>query len=230
MKRLFPSHVPTTRPQKTLLGLSSAVLGFIDPTRTSHVARLGETTSCGALARMRDVMLESEEGRQILAERPCFKTWADPQRLVLSCPDGSLGNAFGRFMLREQLDPLSRADVRFVDDEELAYVMKRYREVHDVWHVLLGFDNVTVESEIGLKWAEWAATGLPMPGFAALVGPLRVAPRHWPRIAGQIVPWVGRNAKPLSKLIGVYYEKHMHKDLVLFRASLGLSPPAHSLN
>ena len=31
-----------------------------------------------------------------------------------------------------------RAQVRFVDDPELAYVMLRYRQVHDFWHVLAG--------------------------------------------------------------------------------------------
>ncbi len=31
-----------------------------------------------------------------------------------------------------------RPSVRFVDDEELAYVMRRYRECHDYLHVLTG--------------------------------------------------------------------------------------------
>ncbi len=34
----------------------------------------------------------------------------------------------------------SRAHVRFVDDPELAYVMQRYRQVHDFWHVLSGLE------------------------------------------------------------------------------------------
>jgi ubiquinone biosynthesis protein Coq4 len=34
--------------------------------------------------------------------------------------------------------PDSRLPVQFVDDIELAYVMQRYREVHDLFHTLLG--------------------------------------------------------------------------------------------
>jgi ubiquinone biosynthesis protein Coq4 len=34
--------------------------------------------------------------------------------------------------------PDSRLPVQFVDDVELAYVMQRYREVHDLFHTLLG--------------------------------------------------------------------------------------------
>lgn len=36
------------------------------------------------------------------------------------------------------MTPDSRAEVKFVDNEELAYVMLRYREVHDLLHTLLG--------------------------------------------------------------------------------------------
>jgi len=38
-----------------------------------------------------------------------------------------------------------------VDDERLAYVMRRYREIHDFSHTLLGL-NITVEEELALKW------------------------------------------------------------------------------
>lgn len=38
--------------------------------------------------------------------------------------------------------------MKFVDDEELAYVMQRYREVHDLLHTLLGMPtNMLGESE-----------------------------------------------------------------------------------
>lgn len=42
------------------------------------------------------------------------------------------------FVIDQHVTPDSRADVKFVDDEELAYVMQRYREVHDLLHTLLG--------------------------------------------------------------------------------------------
>lgn len=42
------------------------------------------------------------------------------------------------FCLFQRVTPDSRADVKFVDNEELAYVMQRYREVHDLLHTLLG--------------------------------------------------------------------------------------------
>lgn len=36
------------------------------------------------------------------------------------------------------MSPDSRLPVRFVDDVDLAYVMQRYRETHDLLHTILG--------------------------------------------------------------------------------------------
>ncbi len=44
---------------------------------------------------------------------------------------------------------------RFVDDEELAYVIRRMREVHDFWHVLFGC-HTNVFGELALKALEFA--------------------------------------------------------------------------
>jgi ubiquinone biosynthesis protein COQ4 len=36
------------------------------------------------------------------------------------------------------LTPDTRHPVAFIDDVELAYIMRRYREIHDLTHVTLG--------------------------------------------------------------------------------------------
>jgi ubiquinone biosynthesis protein Coq4 len=38
----------------------------------------------------------------------------------------------------QKVTPDSRLQVQFVDDVELAYVMQRYREAHDLFHAVLG--------------------------------------------------------------------------------------------
>jgi hypothetical protein len=38
----------------------------------------------------------------------------------------------------QKVTPDSRLPVQFVDDIELAYVIQRYREVHDLFHTVLG--------------------------------------------------------------------------------------------
>lgn len=43
-------------------------------------------------------------------------------------------------MKLHKLDVDGRASIKYIDDPELAYVMLRYRQVHDFWHVLSGLD------------------------------------------------------------------------------------------
>lgn len=47
-----------------------------------------------------------------------------------------------------------RPPVRFLDDEELAYVATRAREVHDFWHVLFGCHTNNF-GELALKAVEF---------------------------------------------------------------------------
>lgn len=150
MKRVgqkYVGHIPTTFGQKIVLGCASGLLSILDPRRVEQVARLGEVTGGIALCRMRDRMRGNEVGRLILKERPLLKRDICMEH-VLALPEGTFGREYGEFMRYNGLDPHSRNDVRYVDDEELAYVMMRYREVHDLWHVLFGVTQVSVEREV----------------------------------------------------------------------------------
>ena len=42
---------------------------------------------------------------------------------------------------------------------DVAYVIARYRQVHDFWHVLCDLPP-TVLGEIALKWFEWAEVSI----------------------------------------------------------------------
>ena len=43
----------------------------------------------------------------------------------------------GFSVILQGYSPNERAEVKYVDDSELAYVMQRYRELHDFLHTLL---------------------------------------------------------------------------------------------
>lgn len=77
----------------------------------------------------------------------------------------------------QEVSPDSRAPVHFVDDPDLAYVMLRYRQVHDLLHSLLGMPT-SMLGEVVVKWFEAIQTGLPMCTSAALFGPIRLRPRY----------------------------------------------------
>ncbi|KAH6688813.1 ubiquinone biosynthesis protein Coq4, partial [Leptodontidium sp. MPI-SDFR-AT-0119] len=51
-----------------------------------------------------------------------------------------------------------RDSVQYIDDEECAYVMQRYRECHDIVHSVLGIPGAFVEGEVALKSFEFMNT------------------------------------------------------------------------
>lgn len=119
----------------------------------------------------------------------------------------------------------SAPQVRFIDDPELAYIMQRYRECHDFYHVLLGFP-VSVSAELVVKWFELANMGLPVAFLSSVFGPLRLKSDRRRRLVSTYLPWAlrsGANAKPL---IGVRWEERWTMQIADLRKELGvLEPP-----
>ncbi|XP_061289668.1 ubiquinone biosynthesis protein COQ4 homolog, mitochondrial isoform X3 [Bos javanicus] len=179
---LYPEHIPTSVLQKVLLAAGSAGMALYDPYRHDMVAVLGETTGRRTLKVLRDQMKRDPEGAQILQERPRISLSTLDMGKLRSLPEGSFGRAYlhfldvnvasGRGMTR--VSPDTRAPTRFVDDEELAYVIQRYREIHDMLHTLLGMPT-NILGEIVVKWFEAVQTGLPMCVLSALFGPIRLS-------------------------------------------------------
>ena len=80
------------------------------------------------------------------------------------------------YLFFQQIHPDDRPPVKFVDDPELAYVMVRYRETHDLVHTLLGMPTHLL-GEIIVKWVEALHTGLPMCITGAMLAPVRLGPK-----------------------------------------------------
>ncbi|XP_068270021.1 ubiquinone biosynthesis protein COQ4 homolog, mitochondrial isoform X3 [Nyctibius grandis] len=144
--QLYPGHIPTSPLQKALLAAGSAAMALYDPYRHDMVAVLGETTGFFALPKLRDKMKHHPEGYRILQERPRIRLSTLDMAGLRGLPDGSLGREYVRFLEDNKVSPDTRMPPKFVDDEELAYVIQRYREVHDLMHTLLGMPTNMLES------------------------------------------------------------------------------------
>ena len=155
------------------IACESALTALMNPTRQDAVAALGEVTGLGALEEMRNNMLLSQTGRQILRERPMINSSTIDLDKLGNLPQNTFGFKYVEFLKVHQISPDTRTLVRYVNDEELAYVMTRYRQIHDLWHCLTQIP-ITVEGELGLKVFEYLQTGLPMTALASAFGPLRL--------------------------------------------------------
>ncbi|KAM8934341.1 ubiquinone biosynthesis protein COQ4 homolog, mitochondrial [Pelodytes ibericus] len=221
---LYPGHIPTNMLQKVLLSAGSAVMSLYDPYRHDMIAVLGETTGTEALRNLRDQMRRDHEGIQILQERPRIRiSTLDIQRMR-EMPDDTFGREYVRFLDVNRVTPDTRMPVKFVDDEELAYVAQRYREVHDLMHTLLGMPT-NMLGEVVVKWFEAVQTGLPMCVLGAVFGPLRLNTKRMKRLV-ELIPWAVQNGRRARCVLNVYYEKHWEQSVQSLRGEIGiLTPP-----
>ena len=228
-KFIYETHRPTSPLRKVLLAADAAVTAFRNPKRDDAIAVLGETTGSVALERMRNRMRLSAHGRAILRDRPIIsENTVNLEDLKKNAKPGSLGHGYVRFMDSHGFSPDERKAVHYVDDEELAYVMRRYREVHDFWHVLLGLD-VTVRGELALKWFELVQTELPMNALSALVGPLSLSFGDAAKLWSVDVPWALRAGRESEFLMNVPFETLLEEDLGDLRERLRISAHPDSL-
>ncbi|ORZ00349.1 ubiquinone biosynthesis protein Coq4 [Syncephalastrum racemosum] len=225
VKQLYDTHIPVNCRQRGLLTLGSAFTAFFDPYRGDMVAALGETTGKKALEHMRKQMLQSESGRRILRERPVIHTSTiDFDKLRKTCAPGTFGHTYVSWLDSQGVTPDTRAPVHFVDNEELAYVMQRYRQSHDFFHTLTGL-GVTVEEELALKWFEWAQTALPMTMLSSLFGPFMLPSDARRRLYGTYIPWAIQCGRSSVPLMSVYFEEHFYTPLDDLRRQLRITLP-----
>lgn len=221
---LYPGHIPTTPLQKAVLAVGSGVAALQNPYRHDMVAVLGETTGHLALINLRDRMRNDPEGYEILIERPRIRLSTLDLSSMSSLRDGSFGREYLRFLEVNCVTPDSRADVKFVDNEELAYVMQRYREVHDFMHTLLGMPT-NMLGEVAVKWFEAAQTGLPMCSLGAILGPLRLNTRQLQTLFTSLGPWALQNGRKARCVLSIFYEKRWEQSLEDLRQELNIDPP-----
>lgn len=149
-------------------------------------------------------------------------TSLDLPRLRALAP-ATVGGTYAAWLDREGVSPDTRAAVRYVDDEECAYVLQRYRECHDFYHALTGLPVVR-EGEVALKAFEWANTGLPMTGLATLAA-FTMKRGERGRFVDIYLPWALRNGWRCEEVINVYWEEELESDVGELRRRLGVEPP-----
>lgn len=126
------------------------------------------------------------QGRRLLDERPDLAGALADHEALAALPDGSLGRAYLDFVSQYRFDAAAFEQVHQLDamgerlgwDDDLAYVMARGLQLHDVWHAL------------GSYGPDWGGEGgvvaftngqLPMPGGGMLTGIFRALPGGVPR-------------------------------------------------
>jgi ubiquinone biosynthesis protein COQ4 len=188
------------------------------------IAALGEATATPYfIYRLRDAMLASPTGRRILRDRPRITSETLSMEYLRSLPKNTVGRAYVDWLDREGVSPDTRDTVRYIDDEECAYVMQRYRECHDFFHAITGLP-IMIEGEIAVKAFEFANTLLPMTGLS-LFAVTKLKPAERRRFFTIYGPWAVRNGLRAEEMLNVYWEEQLERDADELRAELGIEKP-----
>ncbi|SGZ24408.1 BQ5605_C023g09721 [Microbotryum silenes-dioicae] len=222
---LYPGHVRINLFQRSLLAVGSAFASITNTYRHDMIAVLSETTSGPFLARLRTEILSTPSGRSLLRERPRItEASLDIENTLAKLPAGTFGRAYADWLKGNKVTPDTRDPVRYIDDAELAYIMQRYRESHDFYHVLLGF-GVSLPAELVVKWFELANFGLPVALLSSVFGPLRMEKEERRRLWDAYGSWALKSGGKAECLIGVEWEKKWGMDIGELRRELGIEMP-----
>jgi len=162
-----------------------------EPNNGSAVATVGELTAGPALGKMLEVMMAEKEGRRLLLLQPRITDATLDS--ALQSPAGTFGASYAQFMVVNRFKPGGRPPVQHIPDPTLAYVITRYREIHDFVHVITGCGR-SVDEEIAVKLLEWHHTGLPL-GLLSVVGGLpHLQQRERSRLWSTTLAWAADNA------------------------------------
>ncbi|KAG6148509.1 Ubiquinone biosynthesis protein [Claviceps purpurea] len=220
----YPGHVPLTTTERLAMAIGSSAMALINPYRADLIAMVGESTATPYfIYRLRDAMLADPTGRRILRLRPRITSQTLSLDHLRSLPEYTLGHAYVSWLDREGVSPDTRSPTRYIDDEECAYVMQRYRECHDFYHALTGLPIVR-EGEVALKAFEWANTGLPMPGLSMLAA-ATMKPQERRRFWSIYLPWALRNGSRSKPIINVFWEEMLERRVDDLRGELGIERP-----
>lgn len=176
-----------------------------DSTRTEEIHRVEEITGRPRYRALLDELRALPEGRRILDERPELSSrFVDYDYLRTLAPH-TLGGAYVRHLDTNGLSAdYQAAETRHVDDPDMAYLMRRFRQTHDVWHALLGI-GITGHEEVLTHWFSYGQLRLPVSAMIMVFGTLKhmVLEARWATLRHSLMEAYrdGRDAAPLLAVI-----------------------------
>ena len=147
---------------------------------------------------------------------------------LATLPDGSLGKEFERYLTDNGLDANLLRESAFIEahharGEDVGYLAERGFQLHDMFHVLTGFDTTPL-GEVRVVSFTVAQTPAPYPAMIIASRPLQMVlykPELLPSVMDAITEgWaLGRRAKPLMR---AHWEEHWERSLEELREEFDL--------
>lgn len=206
-----------------VLTLRSLIRVLADSTRTADIHTVEEVTGRAIYARLVAAYRQTPEGRALLDARPELRNDQVDFEALRRLPAGTLGAAYVAHLDRNGITAdLQALPTTHVDDPDVAYLMRRFRQTHDVWHALIGLD-IAPHEEVIIHAFSWGQLRLPVSALVVFFGTIKhvVLERRWKVLRRGLREAydLGRNAPPL---LPVHWEAHWEEPLEVVRQRYGL--------
>ncbi len=196
-----------------------------DSEQTQEIHKTEELTGRGRFAEIRRQDFSGVEGLELLRDRPELCSEQVDYARLADLPADTLGKAYSNHLVDNGLSAdYQAARTRYVDDPDIAYLMRRFRQTHDVWHALTGLGTQGHE-EVLIHAFSWGQLRLPVSALVVVGGTFKhiIAEKRWPalRYALREAYDNGRRAAPL---LAVYWERLWEQPLDAVRATYRVRP------
>ena len=206
-------------------GAQAIVRTLRDSTQTQEIHRVEEITGRPRYRRVLRELAATPEGKRLLRDRPELSTEQVDYDHLRALPATTFGGAYVRHLDTNHItaDYQAAATVH-VDDPDMAYLMRRFRQTHDVWHALLDL-GITGHEEVVIHWFSYGQLRLPVSAMIMVLGTMKhlVLEKRWAALRHSALEAyrAGRDAAPL---LGVYWEDFWEDPIEDVRASYKVHP------
>jgi ubiquinone biosynthesis protein COQ4 len=177
-------------------------------------------------------LLMSPEGGAIAFAAPEMQPILDDHAMLATLPEGSVGRTYldfvqGRKISAQGLAEESRKTATDIDaPHPYAWYARRMRDVHDIWHVLTGYETDALGEAcvVAFSYAQTKSAGFALIGAAGG----RELQRQLPDYPVARAVWQAyRNGRKAAWLPALDYIALLQKPLIQARQDLGIQAPSY---
>lgn len=222
MKDLIRSFIPLKSNKDRLQLLSENILKSInDPTNGNAVGLVGDLANMNSLVYVRNKMLSSSTGKRILIDKPRIRQSSFNFDELKNYDKNTLGFAYYKFMNNYNFTPEERPITTYYTDIELAYILQRYKEIHDFIHTILGY-GIALHDELAVKVFECIQMKLPSAALASIGGTISLLNfEEFSVYFNKYIPHIYKVALNSEFIMNIYFEEELSSNINDFRKRFG---------
>jgi ubiquinone biosynthesis protein COQ4 len=212
-------------PTELFIVARAVVRTMRDSEQTQEIHKTEELTGRGRFRAIRQKFFENDEARDLLRERPELCSEQVDYKWLASLPEGTLGKAYSNHLVKNGLSAdYQAAATRYIDDPEMAYLMRRFRQTHDVWHALIDLGTHGHEETI-IHAFSWGQLRLPVSAMVIIGGTIKhlIGEGRWRALRHALFE-AYENGRDAAPLLPVYWERQWERPLDEVRASYRIRP------